>query len=179
MLVPWIKSRPLPAVVSAALLVLAVTPVQGQTPRPGYCPPPPCPMPGPQQPVLSPSETRSPEAAPSTTPPPPAPAALDLSLAPERSLALGGTSVAVAPSMKGDQVPIPSIAFAPPQTSSSQPRTAIIVPSARSFKISDDESPQPRDRVFFDFNYYDNVGAAVDRRLGIDLRDIAVYRETF
>jgi hypothetical protein len=60
-----------------------------------------------------------------------------------------------------------------------QPRSAIIVPSVRSFKISDNESPQPRDRAFLDFNYYDNVGAAVDRRLGIDLREIAVYRETF
>jgi hypothetical protein len=81
--------------------------------------------------------------------------------------------------MKGDQVPIPPIAFAPPQTSQSQPRTGIIVPSARTFKISDNESPEPRDRVFINFNYYDNVGAAVERRLGIDLRNIEIYRETF
>ncbi len=45
--------------------------------------------------------------------------------------------------------------------------------------MSDDQSPQPRDRVFVDFNYYDNVGAAISRRLGIDLRDVAIYRETF
>jgi hypothetical protein len=30
-----------------------------------------------------------------------------------------------------------------------------------------------------DFNYYDNVGAAVNRRLGIDLRDINIYHESF
>jgi hypothetical protein len=81
--------------------------------------------------------------------------------------------------MKGDQVPIPPIAFAPPVSSRSQPRTGILVPSVRTFKISDDESPQPQDRVFMNFNYYDNVGAAVDRRLGVDLHNIAVYREGF
>jgi hypothetical protein len=33
--------------------------------------------------------------------------------------------------------------------------------------------------VFFDFNYYDNVGAAVNRRLGIDLHGVDIYREMF
>jgi hypothetical protein len=83
--------------------------------------------------------------------------------------------------MKGDLVPIPSIAFAPPQQqpSSSQPRGGSLAPPVRTFKITDDESPQPRDRVFFDFNYYDNVGSAVNRRLGIDLHGVAVYRDMF
>lgn len=183
MLVPWIKSSPLPAVAaSTVLLVLTVAPVRGQAPRPGSCPPQPCPTPAVEQPAPRPSETRPPETTPpTTTPQTPESSSPDLSLTPERSLALGGTSVAVAPGMKGDQLPIPRIAFAPPQTptSSSQPRAAIILPSARTFKISDNESPQPRDRLFVDFNYYDDVGAAVDRRLGIDLRDIAVFRETF
>jgi hypothetical protein len=181
-----VKSRPLSAVVvSTALLVLAVAPVQGQfrpfhNIRPGYCPPPPCPQPSesvPTRPETAPSETTPtmPEQRPATEPSPLA----DTALAPERALALGGETFAAAPGMKGDQVPISSIAFAPPHGNTSQPRAAVIVPSARTFKISDDESPQPRDRVFIDFNYYDNVGAAVSRRLGIDLRDIAVYRETF
>jgi hypothetical protein len=84
-----------------------------------------------------------------------------------------------APNIKGDLVPISSIAFAPPQGSGATSRTGILAPSVRTFKISDDESPQPRDRVFVDFNYYDNIGAAVERRLGIDVRDLDVYRETF
>jgi hypothetical protein len=83
------------------------------------------------------------------------------------------------PSVKGDQVPIPPIAFNPPQGAASASRTGIIAPSARTFKITDDESPQPRDRVFVDFNYYDNVGAAVNNRLGIDLHNVNVYRESF
>jgi hypothetical protein len=88
------------------------------------------------------------------------------------------------PSIKGDQVPITSIAFAPPQgqaaaAAAAGSRTGIVAPAVRTFKISDDESPQPRDRVFVDFNYYDNIGAAVNSRLGIDLRNIDVYRETF
>jgi hypothetical protein len=86
------------------------------------------------------------------------------------------------PSIKGDQVPISSIAFAAPQGSGATgatSRTGIVAPSARTFKITDDESPQPRDRVFVDFNYYDNIGAAVNHRLGIDLRSVDIYRETF
>ena len=85
------------------------------------------------------------------------------------------------PSIKGDQVPISSIAFAPPQGqgAAAGSRTGVVAPPVRTFKISDDESPQPRDRVFVDFNYFDNVGAAVNNRLGIDLRNIDIYRESF
>ena len=173
-------------VVGGALLVLPVATVQGQFKlfpgtRPGCCPPPPCPMPGVQEPVPGPPTAAPPQAAPSTTvAPAPAPAPAEPSLPFESSLALGGANVAVAPGMKGDLVPIPSIAFAPPpQGSSSQPRGGGLAPSVRTFKITDDESPQPRDRVFIDFNYYDNVGAAVDRRLGIDLHGVAIYREMF
>jgi Putative MetA-pathway of phenol degradation len=172
------------AVVSIALLMLAVTPVWAQcrplqAVRPSDCPPPPCPVPKVQEPALTPpGKEVTPTTPEQRRPVEPSPLA-EAGLAPERALALGGETFAAAPGMKGDAVPIPSIAFAPPQGSASQPRTALIVPSARSFKISDDESPRPRDRVFFDFNYYDNVGAAVSQRLGIDLRDIAIYRETF
>lgn len=56
---------------------------------------------------------------------------------------------------------------------------ALLAPSIRTFKIAENESPAPEDRVYLDFNYYDNVGAAVSRRFGLDLRDINVYRETF
>src|SRR5206468_12316687 len=50
---------------------------------------------------------------------------------------------------------------------------------SRSCTMADDNSPQPRDRVFLDFNFYDNVGAGVARRLGIDLHGVDIYRENF
>jgi hypothetical protein len=186
MVVHFNKSWSLSALVaSTALLVWANTPVQAQYKlfqgtQPGYCPPAPCPSPAVPQPAPTPPGTPpSPGTTPST---PPAPAPEEPSFPSEIGRATGTENVALAvPSIKGDQVPITSVAFAPPQgpgaTASS--RTGILAPSARTFKMSDDESPQPRDRVFVDFNYYDNVGAAVDRRLGIDLRNIDIYRETF
>src|SRR5439155_3110097 len=78
-----------------------------------------------------------------------------------------------------DQVPITAIAFAPPQNPLGQPRGSILAPPSRSYKMADDNSPQPRDRVFLDFNFYDNVGAGVARRLGIDLHGVDIYRENF
>ncbi len=32
-----------------------------------------------------------------------------------------------------------------------------IFPSVRNFKVSENQSPRPQDRVFFDFNYYNNL----------------------
>jgi hypothetical protein len=172
-----------PVALSIALPLLPVTLAHGQFPgtRPGCYAPPPCAMPGVQGAVPSPPPAAPPEAA-APTPAVPAPSLItpEPSLPFESGLALGGSNVAVAPGMKGDLVPIPSIAFAPGKPpSSSQPRGGGLAPSARAFKITDDESPQPRDRLFFDFNYYDNVGAAVDRRLGIDIHGVAIYREMF
>jgi hypothetical protein len=92
--------------------------------------------------------------------------------------ATGGATVALAtPGLKGDQFRIPGLAFL--AQSQAQPRTAIIVPSARGSKITDDDSPAPRDRLYFGFNYYDNLGKAINEHFGVDIHDIRVYRETF
>jgi hypothetical protein len=54
-----------------------------------------------------------------------------------------------------------------------------VLPSARGFKIADNESPEPRDRAYFSFNYYDNLLGAANRSVGADLHGVRVYRETF
>jgi hypothetical protein len=54
-----------------------------------------------------------------------------------------------------------------------------LAPSVRGFKIAENQSPQPQDRVFFSFNFYANVNAAVNRRLEAPVNDLRVYREIF
>jgi hypothetical protein len=58
-------------------------------------------------------------------------------------------------------------------------RTVLPAPSLRGFKIADHESAEPLDRAYVAFNFYDDVNAAVDRRLDSAVRDERVYRETF
>jgi hypothetical protein len=170
---------------STALLAVTTAPVHGQFKlfhgtRPDYCPPQPCPTPPVPEAVPTPPGKPSEAKPPETTAPSEAAMTAPPTISPLEAAATGTGTVALAvPGFKGDQVPIVAIAFGPPQQPNGQPRASVVAPPARSFKMSDDESPAPRDRVFFDFNYYDNVGAAISRRLGIDLHDIAVYRESF
>jgi hypothetical protein len=66
----------------------------------------------------------------------------------------------------------------PPPTRQPQ-REAVLVPWIRSFKIAEDESPRPQDRLYFGFNYFDNVDASVLRREDASIHALDVYRETF
>jgi hypothetical protein len=90
--------------------------------------------------------------------------------------------------MFGDQLSIPAIAFSPRQNPNFPPpptgvvqlrQGAAVVPSVRAFKISENESPRPRDRLYFGFNYFADVNEAVNRRFAADIRDVRVFRETF
>lgn len=56
-------------------------------------------------------------------------------------------------------------------------RSAAIVPSIRSPKLSENQSPQPQDRVYFSFNAYDEVNRTLNRQMGSDLYNLRVYRE--
>ncbi|HLJ95303.1 MAG TPA: hypothetical protein VKU02_19145 [Gemmataceae bacterium] len=187
-----INFRPLWLVlVGAALVAGLAAPAHGQFrlfhgTRPEVCPPQPCPTPttpepAPTPPGTAPTQTKPPTTtAPAPTSPAPTPPATEPSISPEAAAATGTGAVALAvPNFKGDQGPITAIAFGPPQHPGGQPRGSVVATPARAFKMSEDESPQPRDRFYFDFNYYDNMGEAVSRRLGIDLHGIDVYRETF
>jgi hypothetical protein len=67
--------------------------------------------------------------------------------------------------MIGDLPPLPVLV--------PRPGGAVLLPSTRGFKIADNESPEPRDRVYFSFNFFDNLFR------GPGARGVNVYRETF
>jgi hypothetical protein len=58
-------------------------------------------------------------------------------------------------------------------------RSAVILPWVRGFKIADNQSPQPQDRVFATFNYFDNLEGRINKRFNSGIQDIQIYRETF
>jgi hypothetical protein len=53
------------------------------------------------------------------------------------------------------------------------------MPWMRGFKIADNQSPRPQDRVFISFNYYNDLNYETNTRLGAPIRDMQVYREVF
>ena len=64
--------------------------------------------------------------------------------------------------------------FPPPPPS---PRLATsLVPSVRGFKIAENQSPQPQDRVFFTFNYFTDLNGPVNRRFESPVNNIRAYR---
>jgi hypothetical protein len=71
--------------------------------------------------------------------------------------------------------PIPPIPPVPP----GQPITAALAPSARGFKISENQSPKPQDRVFASLSYFADINGAVNRELGGFIQSMTVYRELF
>jgi hypothetical protein len=125
------------------------------------CPPPDARLPG---------ETRPPD-APGTAGTVPADA---FAQAPE-----AGTQTAATfnPTMLGDQLGIPGLAFLPFRSLGLG--APVLVPSVRSFKIAENESARPQDRVYAMFNYYNDVNRSVNERLGAPIRNVEVYRENF
>ena len=116
--------------------------------------------------------------APSPTPPAPAPEAASTFSPGEGGAPSGATGSF---NMLGDQAPIfgrPTLPGTPhhpvsPVNIPAVERAKTTVPFIRAFKISDNQSPIPQDRVYFDFNYYYNVNHAIDQRFsaqGADLR---------
>ena len=89
--------------------------------------------------------------------------------------------------MQGDLSPIArsSIAsqFVPPSppeqpngTGRFTPKGSTIVASIRSFKFADNQTPFPVDRILFNFNYFDNVNAAVNQRFDVPLGRTQAFR---
>lgn len=90
--------------------------------------------------------------------------------------------------MIGDQAPIfarPNPPSQPPQPGppprfpgfkATATKGGTVVPWVRGFKISDNQSPVPQDRVYFNFNYYNNMNYAVDRQIGSPVSGIQIYR---
>lgn len=69
------------------------------------------------------------------------------------------------------QPPTPPSPFARPA------RTNAFIPWARGFKIADNQSPMPQDRVFYSFNSFNNMNGDVNSRLGSSITSMQAYRE--
>lgn len=85
--------------------------------------------------------------------------------------------------MLGDLAPLPvaAVAFGQPtgQTLNGLQRGGVLVPSVRGVKIADNENPEPQDRLYFNFNYYNDLNGPVNDALGIDVHNIQAFRYTF
>lgn len=144
----------------AGWLSLAAMPADAQIFHRGVqsCPPAPtCPAPAPSYPAAPPT------ALPST--PPSAPAApeaptVDLSaVAPQSLLAGSGETTAFAPNMFGDSSSVSAF--------------------NSSAKIAENESPRPLDRLFFSFNYYNNVDRSILSTTASSIHNVQSFRYTF
>src|SRR5205807_1115909 len=71
----------------------------------------------------------------------------------------------------------------PPEPPASKPvgmnRSTIFNPTIRSFKIADNQTAMPVDRVSFSFNFFDYVNQSVNQRLGVPIDRIQAYRYIF
>jgi hypothetical protein len=70
----------------------------------------------------------------------------------------------------------------PPSKFPTPPKPALasaLAPAVRGFKIAENQSPLPQDRVFFTFDFFDNVNAALNRRFEAPVDNLRVYREIF
>ncbi len=54
-----------------------------------------------------------------------------------------------------------------------------LAPSVRGFKIAENQSPFPQDRIFFTFNYFNDVNAKLDRYFASPIDHLNVYRYVF
>ena len=54
---------------------------------------------------------------------------------------------------------------------------AVILPSIRGFKIAENQSPQPQDRIYYTFNWFNDVNKAQNERLRAPIYGIQIYRE--
>jgi hypothetical protein len=87
------------------------------------------------------------------------------------------------PSMIGDQSPFrfsspKAVGGFPPPVPGSRAGSAFY-PGLAGFKISENNSPRPQDRIFFVFNYYNNINDTVNSRLGVPIDHIKAYQYFF
>lgn len=83
--------------------------------------------------------------------------------------------------MIGDQSPIgfrPMQGIPPPPTPGVNASSAPY-PTVRALKISENMSPRPQDRVFFDFNYYNNVNSQINSYDRVPIYHMQAFRYLF
>lgn len=129
----------------------------------------------------------------------PTPGAAANAAAPDFSPAAGGvqSGASSAFNMLGDMAPIfgraisapfgrPTLPGTPHQPGSGNPNAAgaaavanrakTAIPYLRATKFSDNQSPIPLDRVFSNFNYFNNVNYATNQRFNAPVHGIQIYR---
>jgi hypothetical protein len=83
------------------------------------------------------------------------------------------------PSFPGPpSVPPPFPPGTPPETPDPRQLSAL-VPSVRGFKVAENQSPQPQDRVFYSFNFFSQVNQAINRAFDSPVTNLRVYRHIF
>jgi hypothetical protein len=55
---------------------------------------------------------------------------------------------------------------------------SLLAPSVRGFKIAENQSPIPQDRVFFGFNFYDDVSKQLNKVFESQIKGVQIYRYT-
>ncbi|MDR3637627.1 MAG: hypothetical protein P4L84_27725 [Isosphaeraceae bacterium] len=94
----------------------------------------------------------------------------------------------IPPPMIGDQAPFSlraNLAAAagvppvPPSPFAPQRNLGIALPWARGFKIADNMSPRPMDRLFFTFNYFNNLDGSINSRIAPGIGAMQAYRYLF
>jgi hypothetical protein len=58
-------------------------------------------------------------------------------------------------------------------------RVSSLAPSTHTFKIADNQSPMPQDRVYFTFNYFNDLNGPLDRRFESPVDNLRAYRYIF
>ena len=143
--------------------------------------------------LLSPpgsSPTRSEAAAPAT----PAPSTADLfgEAGTGAGAGFGGTLEAGPDpfAMIGDLSPVTLRPLAAPTPPSATNQPARLLPprdraaspvfaAVRGFKIADNQSPRPQDRIYFNFNYFNNLGDSINSQYGSPATQMKAYVYTF
>jgi len=95
-----------------------------------------------------------------------------------------------APEMLGDLIPYPmlfqrtitTVTSSSSQNSSSSSVSStsrVVLPAMSDFKVADNQSARPLDRVYFSFNGYNNFYNNVNQSLGSGISNVRIYQETF
>lgn len=74
--------------------------------------------------------------------------------------------------------PNPPVPPRPPVPPTSYDSVAL-VPSIRSIKMSENQSPVPTDRILYSFSYFNNVNYAINQRFQAPISNIMIYRHIF
>ena len=69
----------------------------------------------------------------------------------------------------------PPVRFLPPHDRLASP----VLAAVRGFKIADNQSPRPQDRIYFNFNYFNNLGDTLNTRFGAPVTQLKAYVYTF